>query len=124
MADAPDFAHFVPVLNPLVSPRSIGPAIATTLAPSLAAILVTCIALGVVHCTPSSAAFEGILLINFCRFRPFERSYIKLADTAYRIQGDVCGSCCGFRDLDDRTGCCALQPPIVGHWISRDNYYR
>lgn len=57
MTNAPDFAHFVPVLNPLVSPRSIGPAIATTLAPSLAAILVTCIALGVVHCKPSSVTF-------------------------------------------------------------------
>lgn len=57
MTNAPDFAHFVPVLNPLVSPRSIGPAIATTLAPSLAAILVTCIALGVVHCKSSSVTF-------------------------------------------------------------------
>jgi len=96
------------VLNPLVSARSIGPAIATTLVPSLAAILVTCVALGVVHCTLPLANFKCLNLVLLNRFRVLEWGRIKLADTTYRIQGDVCGSLRGCRNLDDWTGCCAL----------------
>ena len=50
LANAPDFAYYLPVLKSLTSYNRLWPSVATTLVPAIAASLFLCIAIGLVHC--------------------------------------------------------------------------
>ncbi|KAF8321602.1 hypothetical protein DL93DRAFT_2072348 [Clavulina sp. PMI_390] len=79
LANAPDFAHFIPALDPITSASSIGSAIVTTLVPSLAAILFTCIALGIVH---YSAHLSGAVSNSQTRITAFKATFVVLVAVA------------------------------------------
>lgn len=50
LVSAPNVANIFPALKPLLDYKHVGPALATTLAPAMAATLFLCIALGIIHC--------------------------------------------------------------------------
>lgn len=51
LAPAPDVAHYLPFLKPLVTTETIAAGIATVLAPAVAATVFIILGLAVIHCT-------------------------------------------------------------------------
>jgi len=50
LATAPDVAHYLPFLQPLVNGNTLASGLATTLAPAVAATLFIVIALAIINC--------------------------------------------------------------------------
>ncbi len=88
LANAPDFAFYVPVLKPLTGYNRLWPSIATTLLPAIAASLLMCIAIGLVHC--ELHRFYGLFTLTDCQRRcQVQRISVELGDETYDPQGHL-----------------------------------
>ncbi|KAG8704088.1 hypothetical protein FRC09_003778, partial [Ceratobasidium sp. 395] len=72
LAGAPDVAHFLPFLKPLSDKDNLGVALATTLAPAVAATLFISIALAVIN---YAARHTGAISISAARLRAFKATF-------------------------------------------------
>ena len=78
-AGAPDVVNILPFLKPLASSNNLGAALATTLAPAVAATLFIVIALVVVN---RAAKFTGAASVSATRLRSFKATFYVLTFVA------------------------------------------
>lgn len=79
MAGAPDVAHFLPFLQPLSNTNNLGAALATTLAPAVAATIFITLAL---LCVNFAARSSGATSVSAARLKGFKATFYVLTFVA------------------------------------------